>query len=183
MQIVRLVASLIGALLFRIRGGLFDIIANKIYFPVFIGLTYSYLWDWSINLGLLGFITAYVAQQVAGWGAYRGALVAGAAPAPECSLIDDVLNKSEWLKAHPRVWGFCGCSLRGLLSSFLLGLLAQSLIVGVSGLLVGVCYLIPTLLLWYTKWHNTKAAWNIGEYLEGALYVYMLYTFSNVTPI
>ena len=176
MYVIRLIASLIGALLFRIRGGLFDIVANKIYFPVFIGITYSYLWDWSINLGLLGFITAYVAQQIAGWGAYRGALVAGAAPAPECALIDDVINKSEWLKARPRVWGFCGCSLRGLLSSFLLGLLAQSLIVGVSGLLVGVCYLLPTLLLWYTKWHNTKAAWNIGEYLEGALFMCCIHT-------
>jgi hypothetical protein len=47
------------------------------------------------------------------------------------------------------------------------------------GLLVGLCYLIPTLLLWKTKYHNTKAAWNIGEYFEGALYVLFLIMYGN----
>lgn len=183
MNIIRLALSALGALLFRIRGGLVDIIANKIYFPVFIGIVYSYLYSWSINLGLLGFVTAYVAQQIVGWGEYRGALVSGTSPAPECALIDDVLNKSTWLKEHIRVWGFCGCALRGLLSSFLFGLLSHSFIIGISGLLVGLCYLLPTLVLWHTKWHNTKVAWNIGEYLEGALYVYVIYTYTNTLII
>lgn len=174
-------AALIGALLFRIRGGLWDIWQNKIWFPLFIGVAYSWLFDWSWLLGILGFLVAYVAQQCCGWGAYRGSLAAGATPASEVAMIDEVLNSSSWLVAHPRLWGFCGCSLRGLLSSYQFGLLSQSLIVGLSGLLVGFCYAIPTLLLWPTKYHNTKAAWNLGEFLEGALWISTILLFTNVS--
>ena len=61
-----------------------------------------------------------------------------------------------YLTDFPRIWGFLGCSLRGLLSSFLFGLLAQSHEVMLCGLLVGLCYLIPTLLLWKTKLQKEK---------------------------
>lgn len=162
---------ILGAILFRIRGGWLDIWNNKIYYPLFIGVIFSYIYNWDIYLGIFGFINAYIAQQICGWGAYRGSLIAGAKPATEVAIIDNLLNKSTWLLEHPRVWGFCGCSLRGLISSFIIGSLVQSFVVAVCGILVGICYLIPTLILWKTKYHNTKAAWNVGEFLEGALYV------------
>lgn len=179
------VAAFIGALLFRIRGGLWDIWENKIWYPIFVGLLYwlvayeTYIGD-SWCYFVLGFVAAYTAQQMCGWGAYRGALVAGAAPAEEVAVIDWLLSKSQWLLSHPRWWGFAGCSLRGFMSSILFGLLSQSLIVGLSGLAVGLCYGVPTLALWYTRWHNTKAAWNIGEYFEGALYSVVILYYSNL---
>lgn len=165
---------IIGAILFRIRGGWLDIWNNKIYYPIFIGFIFSYIFNWDIYLGIYGFINAYIAQQIFGWGAYRRALVAGGEPCEEVEFINDLLNKSTWLVNHHRVWGFCGCSLRGLISSFIIGSLAQSFSVALCGLLVGFCYLIPTLILWNTKYHNTKAAWSLGEFLEGALYVSFL---------
>ena len=175
----------LGALLFRIRGGLWDIWENKIWYPIFVGLCYGYvayhyIFDVWWCYTFLGFVAAYVAQQMCGWGAYRGSLVAGAAPAEEVAMIDCLLGKSQWLLDHPRWWGFAGCSLRGFMSSILFGLLSQSLIVGLCGLAVGLCYGLPTLALWYTRWHNTKAAWNIGEYFEGALYVVAILLFSNI---
>ena len=170
-----LICVAIGAFLFRVRGGLYNIFANKIYYPLFIGVIFSYIFDWSFYLGIFGFINAYIAQQLLGWGTYRGALTCGAKPtSPEVPQIDKLLNKSEYLVNNPRVWGFCGCSLRGLVSSFIIGSLVQSFSVALCGLLVGFCYLIPTLILWKTKHHNTKTAWNLGEFLEGALYVTFL---------
>lgn len=182
------IIALFGGILFRIRGGLLDIFANKFYYPLFVGILYSYINNWSVYLGFLGLITAYIAQQIVGWGTYRGALVCGSNEfSPECKIIDDLLNSIKitcektvyYLTDYPRIWGFLGCSLRGLLSSFLFGLLAQSHEVMLCGLLVGLCYLIPTVLLWKTKYHNTKAAWNIGEYFEGALYVLFLIMYGN----
>lgn len=175
-RIINFVLIVIGAILFRIRGGWLDIWNNKIYYPIFIGVIFSYIYNWDIYLGIFGFINAYIAQQLLGWGAYRGALIAGAKPAKEVELIDNLLAKSTFIIEHSRLWGFCGCSLRGLISSFIIGSLVQSFVVALCGLLVGFCYLIPTLFLWKTKYHNTKAAWNIGEFLEGALYVTALLT-------
>jgi hypothetical protein len=178
------IASAIGALLFRIRGGLLDVWENKIWYPIFIGICYGYLafinsalvWAYS----LLGLVAAYIAQQCCGWGAYRGSLVAGATPASEVAIIDKLLAKSQWLLSHPRLCGFVGCSLRGLISSLCFGLVSQSIPVALCGLAVGICYAIPTALLWFTKYHNTKAAWNLGEYLEGALYVVAILLWSNI---
>lgn len=164
----------IGAIFFRIRGGWLDVWNNKIYYPIFIGLIVCYIFSWDIYLGIFGFINAYIAQQICGWGAYRGSLTCGAKPASEVPLIDNLLSKSEYIMQHPRLWGFCGCSLRGLISSFIIGSLVQSYFVALCGLLVGFCYGIPTLILYKTKYNNTKAAWNVGEFLEGALYVSFL---------
>lgn len=162
---------IIGAILFRIRGGWLDIWNNKIYYPIFIGFVFCYLFNWDIYLGIFGFINAYIAQQLLGWGAYRGALTCGAKPASEVVLIDNLLSKSEYIMQHPRLWGFLGCSLRGLISTFIIGSLAQSIPVALSGILTGFCYAIPTLILLKTKYNNTKAAWNLGEFLEGALQI------------
>lgn len=170
---------ILGAILYRVRGGLGDINNNKIYFPLFIGLLYGWIFSWDIKAIINGTLGAYIAQQIAGWGAYRGSLIAGAKPATECSMIDDIINSLKITVDGriyqainmPRFWGFLGCSLRGLVSSYLIGSNIPDSAIKYCGILVGVCYLIPTIILWKTKYHNTKLAWNLGEYLEGALYV------------
>ena len=183
---LQIVLVIVGAVLYRIRGGLGDFDNNKIYFPVFIGLIYGLIFDWNIEAIFNGTLGAYVAQQIAGWGAYRGSLIAGAEPAQECPIIDDVINSMKItiddrvysVVNMPRFWGFLGCTLRGLISSYLIGSSIYISEIKYCGILVGFCYLIPTLILWKTKYHNTKLAWNIGEYFEGGLYVAALIFYS-----
>lgn len=173
---------ILGAFLYRVRGGLGNLDNNKIYFPLFIGLIYGYEFSWSPEAIFNGILGAYIAQQIAGWGSYRGSLISGVKPEPEFKLIDDLIDPlkitidDRVYKAidMPRFWGFLGCSLRGLVSSYLIGSNLPDSELKYCGILVGFCYLIPTLILWKTKYHNTKLAWNIGEYLEGALYVSVL---------
>lgn len=181
---IKLLITLCGSLLYRIRGGLLDIPANKIYFPIFIGIVYF------INFGSIpslinGFMGAYLAQQIFGWGTYRGALIFGSKVSKEdkeVEIIEDILNSLKItidgrcykIIDYPRTWGFLGCSLRGLISSFLIGSCTTDIALKYCGILVGFCYLIPVIILWKTKYHNTKMAWNLGEYLEGALYTYFI---------
>lgn len=90
-------------------------------------------------------------------------------------MIDDIVNAARisfkgyswYLKDYPRVWGFAALALRGLVWTFLTGLAFQSPAIMASGLLMPVCYLLPTLALWYTKHNADKTAWNIGEWLWG----------------
>lgn len=175
---LQILAVIVGAVLYRIRGGLGDIKNNKIYFPLFVGIIYGVLFR-NAEAVINGMLGAYIAQQIAGWGAYRGSLIAGAQPAQECPMIDDIINPMRItiddrvysVINMPRFWGFLGCSLRGLISSYLIGSNTYAYEIKYCGVLVGFCYLIPTLILWKTKYHNTKTAWNIGEYLEGGLYI------------
>lgn len=180
---LQILAVIIGAVLYRIRGGgILEIDNNKIFFPLFVGAIYGVFYPWNIEAVINGIVGAYIAQQIAGWGAYRGSLISGEKPSQECQLIDDIINTMKITIDNrvyqvinmPRFWGFLGCSLRGLISSFLIGSNITDSAIKYCGILVGFCYLVPTIILWKTKYHNTKMAWNIGEYLEGALYIYAL---------
>lgn len=171
LSVLKIFVSGTGAFLNRVRGGLFDIPCNKLFYPLFFGVLCSYAGGWNVS----GFLACYVGQQIAGWGAYIGALTVGAKPAAECQMIDDIVNaarisfkgRSWYLKDYPRAWGFVALALRGLVWTFLIGLAFQSLAIMASGLLMPVCYLLPTLALWYTKHNADKTAWNIGEWLWG----------------
>lgn len=175
MSVLKIFVSGIGAFLNRVRGGLFDIPCNKLFYPLFFGFLCSYAGGWNVSGLVSGFLACYVGQQIAGWGAYIGALTVGAKPAAECQMIDDIVNaarisfkgRSWYLKDYPRAWGFAALTLRGLVWTFLIGLAFQSLAIMASGLLMPVCYLLPTLALWYTKYNQDKTAWNIGEWLWG----------------
>ena len=167
----------LGSFLNRVRGGLFENLKfNKIFFPIFVGCL-GLISEASIASFLSKFIAGYVGQQIAGWGAYVGSLTTGAKPSEECSLIDDLINECRitllgkvfYLKDFPRTWGFCGLLLRGLLWSYIVGTAFNSIPVMVSGVLMPVCYLIPTLILWHTSHNQDKTAWNLGEWIWGAV--------------
>ena len=67
-----------------------------------------------------------------------------------------------------RAWGFMGLLFRGLIWSFLLGLPLNSIEIMLTGALMPICYLIPTLLEpYFNKKKETKWAWNWGEYIFG----------------
>lgn len=175
LSVLKIFVSGTGAFLNRVRGGLFDIPCNKLFYPLFFGVLCSYAGGWNVSGFVSGFLACYVGQQIAGWGAYIGALTVGAKPAAECQMIDDIVNAAHisfkgrcwYLKDYPRAWGFAALALRGLVWTFLIGLAFQSLAIMASGLLMPVCYLLPTLALWYTKHNADKTAWNIGEWLWG----------------
>lgn len=153
----------LGALLNRIRGGLWDIPGGKIIYPAWLGLVAGH---WSVAPG------AYLGQQVCGWGAYCGSATTGCKPAPENPVIDFL---GRWLEKWPRIWGTWCLGLRGLLWNLCIALFGCWFIgtwsswlgfVGL-GLTMGLCYLLPGLALAKTKWALSKLPWNIGELIWG----------------
>lgn len=173
---MRYVFILLGAFLNRIRGGLFDIPLNKIYFPIYLSILAYFYYNLNIEGLVSVFLAGYIGQQIIGWGAYIGSLTVGAKPSVENEMIDEIINalritidgRTYHVINAPRVWGFCGLFLRGLVWTIPLGLAVNSLKVMLCGGLMPVCYLIPTIILYKTKYAKTKTAWNIGEYLWGA---------------
>ena len=110
----------------------------------------------------------------------------------ECELIDDILYsmkisfsenaascfnkwlgwlikvepKTYYLYKRPRVFGFLGTTLSGLIVTFLWGLFLGNVVVMVSGLAMGVCYWLGYLL--NKLWPERKGGWGYGEYIFGA---------------
>lgn len=118
-----------GALLNRIRGGLWDPPVNKIYYPLFLGL---------VTNNIFTPIGAYAGQQICGWGAYIGSITTGVAPATECKWIDWCVQK---LTKYPRLWGSAALAIRGLVwTRVLLSVLVT------SGLLLEVCLCLSAIL-------------------------------------
>jgi len=160
-----------GAFLNRVRGGLFDFGGNKLLFPFFLALTAG-----ELRTGICVFAAAYVGQQF-GWGTYIGALYGAAPKQPEVPQIDEIVNsiritfkgKCVYLSEYPRWWGFAALGLRGLLWSFLVGLAVNSVPVMLCGLLMPVCYMLTGILDSILIKKGGKTAWNIGEWLWGAV--------------
>ncbi|MBQ8630751.1 MAG: hypothetical protein IJ479_03410 [Alphaproteobacteria bacterium] len=171
----------VSALLWRIRGGLWKehIPVNKIWYAVFFALC-GYFHFGNIQAAVIGFICCYTSYQLYGWGLYVGRCLSGGALNPnlvqyrECELIDDLLyplhvtfkGKQYYLYQYPRLFGFCGTTLTGLIITFLWGLYFGSIAVMLSGLSMGVCYWLGYLLNKLIP--EQKAGWGYGEYIFGA---------------
>ena len=161
-----------SSLLWRIRGGLWKdkIPANKVWYAVFFAIVGLFYYNYNIDNAVIGFIACYVSYQLYGWGEYIGGLISEESynreEDAECELIDDILYKSKWLLAHPRVFGFCGTCLTGLIITFLWGLYFNNLIMMLSGLGMGVCYWLGYLLNKHIP--ELKQGWGYGEYICGA---------------
>lgn len=154
----------LSALLWRVRGGLKikgkKLPANKIWYAVFFAVLSCIKFSFTAENFTIGFIDSYASYQLYGWGAYLGALLMGSLPHAECELIDDLLRK---LESRPKLWGFCGTCLTGLIITFLWGLFWADLWLMISGLIMGPCYWLGG------KINNEgKNGWNIGEIIFGA---------------
>lgn len=154
----------LSALLWRIRGGLRikgkKLPANKIWYAVFFAVLSCINFCFTAENFTIAFIDSYASYQLYGWGAYLGCLLMGSTPHAECELIDDLLRK---LESKPKLWGFCGTCLTGLIITFLWGLFVQDLGLMLSGLGMGVCYWLGG------KINNEgKNGWNLGEWIFGA---------------
>jgi hypothetical protein len=177
-----LVLTLISSFLWRVRGGLRfwgkKVPANKIWYAVFFGIVCYRFIEPSLEVFLIGFLDCYVSYQLYGWGLYLGRLLLGGTLDPEkdreCELIDDLLysvkikvgGNEVSLTQYPRLFGFLGMSLTGLIITFLWGLSLNNMVLIISGCGMGVCYYLGSLLNKLVS--DDKAGWNWGEWIFGA---------------
>lgn len=172
----------VSSLLWRIRGGLWKeyIPANKIWYALAFGayacIYFGSMWE----IFIVGFIACYTSYQLYGWGLYVGRLLNGGELNPnlvqyrECELIDDLLypmhitlkGQKYYLYQHPRLFGFCGTTLTGLIITFLWGLYLGNLVIMVSGLGMGAVYWIGGQI--EKIYPLGKSGWNWGEWIFGA---------------
>lgn len=176
---IYLIISL-SAFLWRVRGGLWKeyIPANKIWYALFFSVCGYFHFGNSLEKAIVGFVACYASYQLYGWGLYVGRLLSGGKLYPnlnrECELIDDLLyscrvsykGKTVWLYEYPKLFGFCGVTLTGLIITFLWGLYFGSLPLMLSGLGMGVCYWLGGLLEKLKA--LGKSGWDWGEWLFGA---------------
>ena len=173
-----IILTLYGALVNRIRGGLElpglgELPLNKLWQPLTYGLPManfasSYCPEAvsPITYAVLNCLTMYLGQQICGWGTYIGELTTGQQSSrEECPAIDELIKNI----SSPRVYGFCGLCLRGLVWTFLIGLPLYSIPLMLSGLLMGPAYLIATLICQALNCAEGKNAWNLGEWVWGGL--------------
>lgn len=170
---------LLSSLLWRIRGGLWKeyIPSNKIWYAIGFSIYSCFLFSWNIENILISFITCYTSYQLYGWGLYIGRIMSNKKINPdtdkECELIDDLLyplhvtlkGNKYYLYQYPRLFGFCGTTLTGLIITFLWGLYFQSIFILLSGLGMGLCYYLGYLLNKLIP--EEKAGWGYGEYIFG----------------
>lgn len=144
-----------GAFTWRVRGGLrlwkdHKYPLNKFWFATFYALMACYLTEWSWNFFLVMFIASRLCSQLYGWGEYVGCLLCGSKPSDrsDCDLVDDVVDNAhiKWkgkdykLTDYPRLFGWVGLSLRGLILSFIIGLALNSIPFMLCGLSMGTFY-------------------------------------------
>lgn len=181
---------ILSALLWRIRGGLWKnvIPANKMWFSVAFAFYGCLYFGFSFENWIVGFLACYVSYQAYGWGLYIGKLLIGGKLNPETDreneLIDDLLygtkftikGKTTYLYEYPKLFGFVGTSLTGLIITFLWGLYTGNILIMLSGLSMGVCYWIGGKL--EKLYPLGKSGWNWGEWIfgavEGAVLAYVL---------
>lgn len=176
---------LLGAFTWRVRGGLripftdkkFPL--NKWWFAVFYALATCYLRGWNNNLFWVMLIASRLCSQLYGWGEYVGCLLCGTKPSErsDCDLVDDIVDNAHIgkykLTDFPRLFGWVGLSLRGLILSFIVGLALNSIPYMVCGLSMGTLY-------WLGGQFNKlvpdgKYGWKWAEWFFGAALGFFLW--------
>lgn len=180
-----------GAFLNRVRGGLRIPKTNKrfpfckIWQPIVYGFVMGYmLYKSELDIGVSYYmfgifngLSMYLGQQICGWGDYIGEATTGKrTDRKENELIDNIIKNID----SPRVYGYCGLALRGLLWTVLLGYPLYNIPLMLSGLLMPICYLIADLIKQSNDTDQGKNSWNLGEwifggYLWGVIYLCIKY--------
>lgn len=165
-----MIKTIVSAFLWRVRGGLRikdkKLPLNKVWFALFIGV-YCYLKGKGLEISANATISTYVSYQLYGWGRYIGALVGGEiSKEKECELIDDVLDDVKFLTDRPKLYGFVGTTITGLMITYLMGLGMVDFWYGFVGAGMGVCYWLGSKL--EKIYPLGKSGWNWGEWIFGA---------------
>lgn len=181
---------ILSSFLWRVRGGLrfwgHKAPLNKIWYAVGFACYGCFYFSWTIENLLVGFICCYVSYQSYGWGLYIGRLLNGGELKPnltqyrECELIDDLLyslhitikGTKYYLYQFPKLFGFCGTTLTGLIITFLWGLFLGNLTVMLSGLAMGICYWLGGKIEAFLP--IGKNGWNWGEVFAGIWFGFVL---------
>lgn len=173
----------ISSFLWRVRGGLrfFGKKAplNKIWWAVFFALYSNLYFGFDLSLFIVSLIASYSAYQLFGWGLYIGHLLLYGKLNPEkdreCELIDDLLysvkltlkGNTYHLYDFPRLFGFLGTSLAGLIVTFLPSLIIYNIPFMLCGFFMGLCFIIGIFL--EKLYPLGKSGWNWGEWIFGAV--------------
>ena len=165
-----MIKTIVSAFLWRVRGGLRikdkKLLLNKVWFALFIGV-YCYLKGKGLEISVNSAIATYVSYQLYGWGRYIGALVGGEiSKEKECELIDNVIDDVKFLTDRPRLYGFCGTTITGLMITYLMGLGMVNFWYGFVGAGMGICYWLGSKL--EKLYPLGKSGWNWGEWILGA---------------
>ena len=174
----------LSSFLWRVRGGLDiwkgdNVPMNKIWYAVGFAIYAGFYFGFLAENLIIAFIACYTSYQLYGWGLYIGTLVGdGHIIDPyddkECELIDDLLmplhitidEEKIYLYEYPKLFGFVGTCLTGLIITFLWGLFLGDLAVMLSGLAMGLCYWLGDLFDKLVS--DNKSGWNWGEWIFGA---------------
>lgn len=169
------------ALTFRIRGGLripftdkkFPL--NKWWFPIWFTYLACIICGYNIPFVISGLVATYMCTNISGWGHYIGALYGAPVntdPYEDDANINKFLNTFDYkgwkFIDHPTAYGFVGLSLRGGLTTFILGLWLNSFLYMFVGLLQGSVY-------WFGGWicrhikDDGKFGWKWSEWLWGGV--------------
>lgn len=150
------IISLIDSFLWRVRGGWRiphtdkKVPLNKLWFAVAYGIEAGILkgWDWALVITTM--IATLFSYQSYGWGEYVNSLLTGDKPTDrsDCDLVDDIVDNIKFtfkghsfkLTDYPKVWGWLGLSLRGLLLTFFIGLALNSIWFMPTGFAMGTVY-------------------------------------------
>lgn len=171
--------ALLSSFLWRVRGGLRfwgkKAPLNKIWYALGFAVYSGLYFGWSFENLFIGFIACYASYQLYGWGVYIGSLLSGGSLDPEkdreCELIDDLLyplhvtlkGTKYYLYQYPKLFGFVGTCLTGLIITFIWGLFLGNLWVMVSGLTMGFWYWLGGQA--EKLYPLGKAGWNWGEWI------------------
>lgn len=180
-MMINSVICLLSSLLWRVRGGL-RVLGHKIplckeWFALFFGGAYCYLTGWDWNIFVIVSLATFVSYQAFGWGEYIGCLLTGTAPTErsDCSLVDDIVDtlkitykgKVYKLTDYPRLFGWVGTTLRGLIMTFIIGLPMLDIPFMLGGLGMAVCYGLAGLFARKVLKKYDKTGWNLGEWTYG----------------
>ena len=172
---------LLSALTFRIRGGLripftdkkFPL--NKWWFAVWFACLACIIKGFAWDLFLTGIVAGYMCVNISGWGSYIGALLGGVISEndkDDLNITDFVQNKlfpkmGKDYRNYPRLYGFICLSLRGGLTTFILGLWVNSIAYMFVGLLQGTIYALGGWICKHIK-DDGKLGWKWAEWLWGS---------------
>ena len=179
--LLTLILACIGSFLWRVRGGLEfngrEVPFNKIWFALFVGFFSMLSKDEGIECFANVSIATFVAHQLNSWGVYIGRLLQGGSVDPEKDkenpLVDELIlplritikGQKFYLYQFPKWYGFAGTTITGLMITYLMGLALGSFWFGFSGVGMGICYWLGSMIDHIKP--DGKSGWNWGEWIFG----------------
>lgn len=177
---MKILIDLFSSFLWRVRGGLKirgkKLPMNKIWFALYVGLL-CFLRGKGFECSINATISSFVAYQLNSWGVYIGRLLEGGKIDPETDkenpLVDELIlplyvtikGQRFYLYQFPKLYGFIGTTITGLMITYLIGLGIGDFWFGFVGAGMGLCYLLGSLLEKIIP--LGKGGWNWGEWIFG----------------